>query len=101
VIGLSDAEDPDRDPGILRELAKISGGEAYFPQSPVGMTPVCRRIAKDMRTRYTIGYIPQAENGTSSLRHIRVRVSAPGHGKLIARTRTSYLYDEASSQNPE
>jgi hypothetical protein len=30
-----------------------------------------------------------------------VRVSAPGQGKLIARTRTSYLYDEASSQNPE
>jgi len=97
-IGLYDADDPDRDPGILRELAKISGGEAYFPESPLGMTPVCRRIAKDIRTRYTIGYIPQAENGTSSLRRIRIRVSAPGHLRLIARTRTSYRYDEVADR---
>jgi Ca-activated chloride channel family protein len=96
-IGLSDADDPDRDPGILRELAKVSGGEAYFPASPSGMVSVCRRIAKDIRTRYTIGYIPQTENGASPLRHIRVRVSAPRHARLSARTRSSYLYDEASN----
>ena len=98
-IGLYDADDPDRDPGVLRELAKISGGEAYFPESPSGMIPVCRRIAKDIRTRYTIGYIPQAENGTSSLRHIRVRVSARGRVRLSARTRSSYQYDEGSNQS--
>jgi len=97
-IGLYDADDPDRDPGILRELAKISGGEAYFPESSLGLTPVCRRIAKDIRARYTIGYIPQAENGTSSLRRIRIRVSAPGHLRLIARTRTSYRYDEVAGR---
>jgi Ca-activated chloride channel homolog len=93
-IGLYDAENPDREPAILRLLAKISGGEAYFPDSPSGMVPVCRRIAKDIRTRYTIGYIPQAENGPSSLRHIRVRLTAPGHVKVSVRTRSSYRYDE-------
>ena len=98
-IGLYDNDDPDRDPGILRELTKISGGEAYFPASPSGMVSVCRRIAKDIRTRYTIGYIPQAENGASSLRHIRVRVSARGHARLSARTRSSYRYDEGSNQS--
>jgi len=98
-IGLYDADDADRDPGILRELAKITGGEAYFPASPSGMVPVCRRIAKDIRTRYTIGYIPQAENGSAPFRHIRVRVSAPGHARLVARTRSGYRYDEASNQN--
>jgi len=97
-IGLYDADDADRDPGILRELAKITGGEAYFPASPSGMVPVCRRIAKDIRSRYTIGYIPQAQNA-SSFRHIRVRVSAPGHARLVARTRSGYRYDEASNQN--
>ena len=98
-IGLSDANDPDRNPGILRELAKISGGEAYFPEIPSGVIPVCRRIAKDIRARYTIGYSPEAENGASPLRHVRVRVSAPGHARLSARTRTSYRYDEASKQS--
>jgi Ca-activated chloride channel family protein len=98
-IGLYDNDDPDRDPGILRELAKISGGEAYFPASPSGMVSVCRRIAKDIRTRYTIAYIPKAENGAGSLRHIRVRVSAKGHARLSTRTRSSYRYDEDSNQS--
>ena len=98
-IGLYDAEDADRDPGILRELAKITGGEAYFPLSPSGMVPVCRRIAKDIRTRYTIGYTPQTENASVPLRHIHVRVAAPGHARLFARTRSGYRYDEGSNQN--
>jgi hypothetical protein len=45
-IGLYDADDPDRAPGILRQLAKISGGEAYFPENPSGMTSICRGIAR-------------------------------------------------------
>ena len=100
-IGLYDAEDPYRDPGILRQLAKISGGAAYFPASPSEMIPVCRRIAKDIRTRYTIGYIPPAENGSGSIRHIRVRATARDHTKLSVRTRSSYSYDEPSNASKE
>jgi Ca-activated chloride channel homolog len=97
-IGLFEPDDPDRDPSILRQLAKISGGEAYFPDSLSEMVPVCRRIAKDIRTRYSIGYLPPARNGTGSLRHIQVHASAPGHGRLIVRTRGSYRYDEFENQ---
>jgi Ca-activated chloride channel homolog len=100
-IGLYDADDPDRNPGILRELAKISGGEAYFPEKPSGMIPVCRRIAKDIRTRYTIGYIPQAENGPGLLRHIRVRVRTDDRRKLSVRTRSSYSYDTGSNPSKQ
>src|SRR5215472_7265929 len=82
-IGLYDSEDPDRDPVILREIAKISGGEAYFPDHPSDMVPVCRRIAKDIRTRYTIGYIPREEDGKSSLRRIRVRVTKRDHASSV------------------
>ncbi len=35
-IGLFNDEDADRDPGILKQLAHISGGEAFFPPSPSG-----------------------------------------------------------------
>ena len=31
-VGIYDAEDTDRDPGILKDVAKISGGEAFFPK---------------------------------------------------------------------
>jgi Ca-activated chloride channel family protein len=97
-IGLFDAEDPDRDPGILKKLAKISGGEFYYPQSLTDMIPVCRRIAKDIRTRYTIGYVPKTENGASQLRHISVRVSSANHARLTAHTRTSYRYEEVADK---
>jgi Ca-activated chloride channel homolog len=96
-IGLFEAGDPDRDPGILKRLAKVSGGVASFPSDAAQMPDVCRAIAKDMRTRYTIGYIPSARNG-GPLRHIRVHVSAPGHPKLMTLSRTTYRYDETKDQ---
>jgi Ca-activated chloride channel homolog len=93
-IGLFTPGEPDQNPAILRQVAQISGGEAWFPQSVEGMTGVCRTIATDIRTRYTIGYVPKESNGAGALRHIQVRASAPGRSKLIARTRNTYRYDE-------
>jgi Ca-activated chloride channel homolog len=94
-IGLFTSGDPDQDPHILKKLARVTGGIAYFPVSSQEMTEACKGIAKDIRTRYTVGYAPPASNG-GSLRHIRVRVSAPGRSSLIARTRLSYRYEEAN-----
>ena len=95
-IGIFDEDDPDRNPGVLKSLAHVSGGEVYFPPKLEGIVPVCKQIAKDIRTRYTIGYIPSVENG-KGLRHVKVAVSAPDRGKLIARTRTSYKFDETQT----
>jgi Ca-activated chloride channel family protein len=97
-IGLFDTGDPDRDPGILRKLSGISGGVAYFPDNAQDLTGACRAIAKDIRTRYTVGYAPSANNG-GLLRRVRVRVSAPGRTGLSARTRISYRYEETANQN--
>jgi VWFA-related protein len=96
-IGLFEPGDPDRDVGLLKQLAHMSGGEAYFPEGPSGMEAVCTGIAKEIRTRYTIGFNPAANNG-GPLRHLRVTVSAPGHSRLSARTRTTYRYDETGTQ---
>jgi Ca-activated chloride channel homolog len=96
-IGLFEPGDPDRDPGLLKRLAKVSGGEAFFPVEPKEMSGICRAIAKDIRTRYTIGYVPAARNG-SAVRHIHINVSAPGHARLVARSRTMYRYDEPTDQ---
>jgi Ca-activated chloride channel family protein len=92
-IGLFGPADPDRDAGILRKLSRITGGVAWFPNDAQQMGDVCRNIAKDIRTRYTIGYLPHADNG-GDLRRIRVQVSAPGRLGLVARTRLSYRYGE-------
>ena len=97
-IGLFNTGDPDQDPAILRKLARITGGVAYFPDSAHDMTVACRGIAKDIRRRYTVGYAPPADNGGLQ-RRIRVRVSAPGRAGLFARTRLSYRYEIPANPN--
>jgi Ca-activated chloride channel family protein len=98
VIGVFDREDPDRNPGVLKEMARISGGSAYFPSDPAAVIPVCEAIARDMRARYTVGYTPPARQRSDPLRHVRVQVSAQGHPKLTAHTRGSYRYDQAEHE---
>ena len=98
-IGIYDEGDPDRTPGLLRQLAEISGGEAYFPESIAGMAGVCHRIAEDLKVRYTVGYVPQASAGNNPLRRLRVRVSLPGHETATVLARSSYRYDEIPEQN--
>jgi len=95
-IGLYDPEDPDSDPGFLRRIAKLSGGETYLPANSSDMLGVCRRIAREIRTRYTMGYVPQARRGPERFRNIQVRASDLEHGKLNIRTRSGYKYDETT-----
>lgn len=91
-VGIFDPDDPDKNPDVLRWLANVSGGVAYFPDKLEDIVPICRQIAKDIRTRYTIAYIPP-DGKPGALRHIKVVASAPDHGKLISRTRTQYTYN--------
>jgi Ca-activated chloride channel family protein len=96
-IGIFDDDDPDKNPSVLEKLAHVSGGGVYFPKTLDDVTPICRQIAKDIRTRYTIGYIPTADNGKPE-RHVKVIASAPNRAKLIVRTRTSYIFTPDSER---
>jgi len=100
-IGIYEPGSQDQDPSLLRKLAKVSGGEAYFPTSPEQMSEICDRIAKDIRQRYTVGYTPSGPvTGADDLRQIRLKVKGPGNAKLIAKARTSYRYDQIESHKP-
>ncbi len=89
-IGIFGEEDPDRNPGVLRQLAKDTGGEAFFPQSLKEVVPICERIAHDIRNQYTIAYVPTNRKLDGSYRVIEVKASAAGHGRLFVRTRARY-----------
>jgi Ca-activated chloride channel family protein len=91
MIGVFDTEDPDRNPALLRRLAAISGGVAYIPQDLSELQQICRGIAKDIRNRYAIGYVPVRTDEKSALRTIKVSVKGAGDGKLVVHARTSYL----------
>jgi VWFA-related protein len=90
-IGIFDDDDADRNPGMLERLARISGGEAFFPKHLADVAGICKGIAGDIRTRYTIGYVPVRSGEKGSLRKIKVAASQPGGRKLITHSRTSYF----------
>jgi VWFA-related protein len=90
VIGIFDEQDPDRNPGVLKRFAQETGGEAFFPESSKEIAAICEGIARDIRNQYTLAYVPLISNQDGRYRTIDVRVSAPGHGHLTARTRAGY-----------
>jgi len=90
-IGIFDEEDPDRNPGVLKQIAKVSGGEAFFPKKLDEIGAICSDIAKDIRARYTIGYVPVSGDKASE-RHTKVIATSPSGQKLVVKARTSYLF---------
>jgi VWFA-related protein len=93
-VGIFDAEDPDRNPGVLKRIASLSGGECFLPEEPEPILPICQKIARDIRNRYTIGYHPVRTSDKGAERKIRVVASSPERKKLIVRTRTGYRLPE-------
>jgi len=92
-VGVFDQDDPDRNPGVLKRLARETGGEAFFPgqpRQPAEVSVVCERIARDIRHQYTLGYVPSNPARDGSYRSIRVLAGTKDRGKLIVRTRTGY-----------
>jgi len=94
-IGIFDDQDADRNPGVLKRLAKDTGGEAFLPASLKDIAPICERIAHDIRNQYTIAYVPTNRNRDGSYRVVQVKASAPGRGRLSVRTRTGYFAPSA------
>jgi Ca-activated chloride channel family protein len=94
-VGIFDESDQDRNPGLLRRLAATTGGEAFFPKEPQEVVEICREIAKDIRNRYTIGYVPSRVNEKSALRSIKVSVVGAGE-RVIVHARNSYLLPDWS-----
>jgi VWFA-related protein len=82
------------DPGLLKRLAKATGGEFFAPREVDDVPEAFERIATDIRSAYTIAYIP-TDNGPGAAerrrRTVRVYVRAPDGRVLNVRTRDGYF----------
>lgn len=90
-VGIFNPDDKDKNPGFLKDLAKITGGEYYRPESIEHLVGVCEKIAKDIRNRYTVGFAPDTSTFDGKKRSIRVDAVGPDGRKLVVRTRTHYI----------
>jgi Ca-activated chloride channel homolog len=90
-IGLFDEDDPDRNPKALENLARATGGEAFFPRETDAVVGICERIARDIRTQYTLGYTPAPAPAKGTYHTILVLARARHRGRLFVRTRAGYM----------
>ena len=90
-IGIFDEGDGDRNPGVLKRFAEATGGEMYLPATAQESVPICERIAKDIRSQYTIAYTPTNPGTDGGYRVVRVGASSKGRGRLVVRTRAGYF----------
>jgi Ca-activated chloride channel family protein len=97
-VGIYDANDTDAKPKLLRELAATTGGEAFFPANIDQVQPALERIARDIRSSYTIGFVPPADGAAGRARKIRVGLHAPDGRKLNVRTRSAYVSGPVEAQ---
>jgi Ca-activated chloride channel family protein len=94
-IGIYDENDPDRNPRVLRKIADSSGGRAYFPRSLAHLDEVWREIAGEIRSQYTIGYVPRKSSmGSGSYRSVKIVATYNGGKPLNVTTREGYVLPE-------
>lgn len=78
-----------RGKAYLTELAAVTGGRVFRPEStPGGLTAAFEAIAEELRRQYNIGYYPQITGEAGQRRQIKIRVNRP---KLVIRSRDSYI----------
>jgi Ca-activated chloride channel family protein len=87
-IGVYDPDEADKNRGALKALARATGGERFEPASPGELLQVCKRVARELRSGYTIGYVPPDRDGL--FHRVRV-VIEPAMRGLDVRTRPGYF----------
>jgi Ca-activated chloride channel family protein len=94
-IGMYDDTDVDRNPRVLRTIADVSGGRAYFPRALADLDRVWRDVAASIRSQYTVGYESNNVNRDGAYRRVRIKVTGNRQG-LRVMTRDGYVASGAA-----
>ena len=102
-IALIDPLTREGDPGLLRRLAQATGGESYRPRRVEEIGSAFERIARDIRSAYTLAYTPTAAATASNdergrRRTVRVYVRPTDGRALRVRTRDGYFEKTRGTQ---
>ena len=94
-VALIDPLTREGDPGLLRRLAHATGGESFRPRRVEQIGDAFERIAKDIRSAYTLAYTPTSASKVSDenarRRTVRVYVKPKDGRQLRVRTRDGYF----------
>ena len=86
---------------FLSKLAEETGGKAYFPNDLSELNGIAADIANELRTQYSIGYLPDNTKPDGTYRNIKVVVKdGPDRQKRIAITRTGLVVNKRNEPGP-
>jgi Ca-activated chloride channel family protein len=88
-IALFNPDDRGASRSLLKKLARDTGGRAFTPRSAEAVTRAFGAIARELRSGYTMGFIPP-DTSAGGFRSIRVVVDGADAGNLTVRTRAGY-----------
>ena len=78
-------------PGLLSELAEVSGGRMFSVEDPNELPDIMEKISIELRNQYVIGYKPSNLVRDGRWRRIKVKLSPPkGLPPLQVYARTGY-----------
>lgn len=89
-VGLFESGDPDSNPRVLKQIAETTGGESFLPEEVRDVVPICERIARDIRSQYTLAYTSSNTVQDGGYRQIQVTVVNANRRGLQVRTRAGY-----------
>lgn len=103
-VALIDPLTREGDPGLLSRLAAATGGESYRPRRVEQISGAFERIARDIRSAYTLAYTPTTStkagnDDTARRRSVRVYVRSKDGRALRVRTRDGY-FEKTSGGTP-
>jgi Ca-activated chloride channel family protein len=79
---------------FLERLAAETGGKAYFPNDIGELNGIAQDIASELRTQYSIGYLPTNDRSDGTYRNLKVTINdGPNNQKRIAITRSGRTAD--------
>jgi Ca-activated chloride channel family protein len=95
-VALIDPLTRDGDQGLLQRLSQVTGGESYAPRRVEEIAGAFEKIARDIRSAYTLAYTPTAaatssRDGGPRRRTVRVYVRPIDGRALRVRTRSGYF----------
>jgi VWFA-related protein len=76
---------------LLRQIAALTGGQAFFPQSIAELDAVYARVVREIRAQYTLGYTSTNAAADGRWRRIQVRLVSPDARERRVRTRPGYF----------
>ena len=89
LVGWSADDGMHTNQGLLEEIARSTGGRAFFPSNEKNMEKAFDRVRAELHSQYRVGYVPtESEGGAGQWREIQVELTR--QEDLVVRSRLGY-----------